>query len=116
MTYKEKYWREHPELTVDQMDQIIKMECPDADIHPEYCDAEHSIAESCHKCWNREIPGSEIPAKMKVAVEAGAIVPRRASQAGERLTVITPGKSGLCCSIIAGSSSGSSRIRRSHSL
>ena len=57
MTCKEKLIAEHPELTEEGIDYVIKeRHCP-SDYgyldEPRYCVVEHS---TCVKCWDREIP------------------------------------------------------------
>lgn len=60
MTCLEKLKQDHPDFTGDNIDYIVTVDCPDdwgiCVATPKYC----GDANSCDRCWNREIPGTEM--------------------------------------------------------
>lgn len=59
MTFKEQLEKEHPELTKEQIENIIDGRCPKEYGYEEWCITEYCEEEECKKCWNREIPSTE---------------------------------------------------------
>lgn len=88
MTCIEKYMAEHPK---EDKETVMLEFCPNEQggfniCDPEYC--EGIKGRECVVCWNRQIPGDEN--KLKVMLDPGAILPRRAHSADAGLDLYSP--------------------------
>lgn len=64
MTYLEKYKEEHPGLSDEEYQRIVRRDCPiDKDGNTIRCPSSSmvrpGISTACPVCWNQEIPGTE---------------------------------------------------------
>lgn len=61
MTYLEKLKQDNPNMTEEELDEIVGEDCPDSFGYEDNttCTNETGIKDECRGCWNRQMLGAE---------------------------------------------------------